>query len=157
MSDDLISVVDFAREHGARKQTIFEIVKLLGMEPGKRSSSANRGQVTSYLNVEDGRRIAEYLKSKSMPNDDGESDTLGDEQSRCVFYLLLLEPDHDPGRFKVGIADIFLSGYASIVVPPHAQGSQDLAVQMIVGKDRNRLRRRRVREGADRGLSHTVD
>jgi len=24
-----------------------------------------------------------------------------------VFYLLLLEPDHDPGRFKVGIADNF--------------------------------------------------
>jgi hypothetical protein len=105
MDDDLISVVDFAREHGALKQSVFKIVKRLGIEPEKRRSSGNRGQLISYLTVDDGRRILEYLQSK-IPEDAGEREhTIADEQSRCVFYLLLLEPDHDPGRFKVGIAD----------------------------------------------------
>ena len=32
------------------------------------------------------------------------SEGLRTEDSRGVFYLLLLEPEHDPGRFKVGFA-----------------------------------------------------
>jgi hypothetical protein len=106
LDDDLISVLDFAREHRTRKQSVFKIVKRLGIEPEKRRSSGNRGQLISYLTVEDGRRVLEYLQSKVLGDAaDREIQTITDEQIRCVFYLLLLEPNHDPGRFKVGIAD----------------------------------------------------
>jgi hypothetical protein len=105
MSDDLISVVDFAREHGTRKQSVFKIVTRLGIKPEKRRSSGNRGQLISYLTAEDSSRIRDYLRSKVTADvADREMQTTTDEQG-CVFYLLLLEPDHDPGRFKVGIAD----------------------------------------------------
>lgn len=84
------SSLDFAREHGALKQTVFEIAKRLGIEPEKRRSSNHRGQSISYINAEDGRRILEHLKSKSA---DGAADTIQSEQVRCVFCLLLLEPE----------------------------------------------------------------
>ena len=38
MDDDLISVRDIAAQHGKRKQTVFKIIKRLGIETTKQRS-----------------------------------------------------------------------------------------------------------------------
>lgn len=103
LPDELISVVDLAREHGKRKQRIFKIVKRLGIEPQKARSTSNGGQLISYITREEARRVLGQMVS-DYPQ--GEASTLAETHfsDQGVFYLLLLEPEHDPGRFKVGFA-----------------------------------------------------
>ncbi len=48
MSEDLISVIDVANHHGKRKQTIFKILKRLGIEARKIRGS-NHGQFLSFV------------------------------------------------------------------------------------------------------------
>jgi hypothetical protein len=51
MTDSLISVKDFAGENALLKQTVFKVIKRLGIKPEKsRGGSQNRGQTISYLN-----------------------------------------------------------------------------------------------------------
>jgi hypothetical protein len=108
MPDDLISVIDLANQCGKRKQTIFKVLKRLGIEPKKLPRTSHRGQAVSYISGEEARLVLNHGLSKSLveePNDENSGlphDALLDEQG--VFYLLVLEPDHDPGRFKVGFA-----------------------------------------------------
>jgi len=104
MSEDLISVIDVASDLGQRKQQIFKVMKRLGIERKLQRSSARHGQSIAYITRDDFLRVKQELQpvinfnnlDKSIPNL-----SLGEEG---VFYLLLLEPDHDPGRFKVGFA-----------------------------------------------------
>jgi len=104
MSDDLISVIDFARQQGAHKQSIFKILRRLGVEPTKRSGTNNRGQLVSYITKEDADLVSANLRPAKS------SDLVANEESnrlleeRGVFYLICLEPKSDPGRFKVGFA-----------------------------------------------------
>lgn len=106
MSEDLISVTDFAHQLGKRKQTVFKVLKRLGIETQKHRSSNHRGQSISYITLEESRLVAAELLSAAPPvesNNEADgalSEALLDEQG--VFYLLVLEPNHDPGRFKVG-------------------------------------------------------
>lgn len=108
MPDDLIAVVDLASQYGKRKQTLFKIVKRLGIVPHKKSSATSRGAHLSYISAADAQRVINQLQSgRAASNGSGTSSTrtqqsLGTEDG--VFYLLQLEPDHDPGRFKVGFA-----------------------------------------------------
>ena len=44
MSDELISVIDIARIHGKRKQSIFKLLKRLGVEQVKATGENARGQ-----------------------------------------------------------------------------------------------------------------
>jgi len=103
MTENLISVIDLASQHGIRKQTIFKILKRLGIETKKRAgdTKTNRGQAIAYITNEDAQSLAGEIHSKRTSKD-STSDFVLAEQG--VFYLLLLEPDHDPGRFKVGFA-----------------------------------------------------
>jgi hypothetical protein len=108
MADDLISVIDLANQYGKRKQSIFKILKRLGIEVTKRQGANNRGQVIAYITADEARLVAADLTSGSSATA-FESETEGSipeallaEQG--VFYLLQLEPDHDPGHFKVGFA-----------------------------------------------------
>ena len=50
MAEDLISVSDVARRCGKRRQTVFKVLKRLGVEAEKRRSSERHGQVSSYIN-----------------------------------------------------------------------------------------------------------
>src|SRR2546423_816181 len=106
MSEDMISVIDVANHHGKRKPTIFKVLKRLGIEPTKIRSAANGGQLISYITRDDFHRVGEELQpvgnTKDLaPNIDSTAlDIVFTEEG--VFYLLLLEPKHDPGRFKVG-------------------------------------------------------
>jgi hypothetical protein len=108
MPESTISVIDLVAQHGMRKQTVFKVLARLGIETVKRpgNSKTNRGQVIAYISGDDARRFAEEIRSMAAANrssaeEDG-PETVMAEQG--VFYLLQLEPDHDPGRFKVGFA-----------------------------------------------------
>ena len=108
MSEDLISVIDVARQTGRRKASIFKVLKRLSIEPTKMRSSASRGQLISYINIEEFHRVLSEMESPV--NLDIEVDERNESVPEILlteqgfFYLLMLEPNHDPGRFKVGFA-----------------------------------------------------
>jgi len=99
---------DVLHQYGMRKQTVFKVLAGLGINTVKRpgNSKTNRGQVIAYISSDDAQRFAEEIRliagGNRNPGDDGGSDIAIAEQG--FFYLLQLEPDHDPGRFKVGFA-----------------------------------------------------
>ena len=107
ISEDSVSVTDLAVQLGKRKQTVFKVIRRLSIEPIKRRSAGRRGQLGSYVTAQESRLIAAELRSLALPSrTDGTLTTppqyLPDDQG--VFYLLQLEPEHDPGRIKVGFA-----------------------------------------------------
>ncbi len=104
MSDELISVIDLAGQYGKRKQTIFKVLRRLGIETKKLRSANNRGQVIAYITNDESHLVLSDLRSEGLEQEFSSSfpDALLAEQG--VFYLLVLEPDHDSGRFKVGFA-----------------------------------------------------
>ena len=107
MSDDLISVIDLAAHHGFFKQTVFKVLKRLGIEPTKRPGANSRGQVIAYITQEEARLVVEEFRARSSSSSqDQDSSSIPEAvlQERGVFYLLSLEPQSDPGRFKVGFA-----------------------------------------------------
>ena len=53
MSEELISVIDVANHHGKRKQTIFKILRRLGIE-ARKIRGANHGQ---FLSIHHAGRI----------------------------------------------------------------------------------------------------
>jgi len=107
MSEDLISVIDVANHHGKKKQTIFKILRRLGIE-ARKIRGAKHGQFLSYITQDEFRLVSNELlsygdKDASERNqDDAVTEAALAEQG--VFYLVQLEPDHDPMRFKVGFA-----------------------------------------------------
>ena len=100
MNNELISVIDIAKSIGKQKAYVFKVMKRLGIETVKEKSSHARGQKIAYLTTSDYDRVKEYLVGKE---DDSDVSTI---QSNIggVFYLIQLEPEHDPGRFKLGFA-----------------------------------------------------
>jgi hypothetical protein len=108
MLDDGISVIDVAAQLGARKQYIFKILRRLGIEPSRSRSQTNRGQRISYITSDEFGRVRAELESRRPAGATRSAATeAGFTQPAVetgVFYLLLLEPEHDPCRFKVGFA-----------------------------------------------------
>lgn len=99
MAKELIPVVDIASNLGKRKQHIFKVLKRLGIESTKRKAG-NHGQKMAFVTVEEYEQVKEAMASIG---DDSDS-LLVQPESSGVFYLIQLEPEHDPGRFKVGFA-----------------------------------------------------
>ena len=108
MRDTLISVIDLAAQHGLLKQTIFKVLKRLGIEPTKQPGANSRGQVVSYITQEEARTVIEAIQSgrHSGASQDQDCSSVAEVvlEERGVFYLLSLEPELDAGRFKVGFA-----------------------------------------------------
>ena len=103
MNDELISIVQVAKELGRNKQFIFKLVNRFGIGKTMQKSSLSRGQKIAYIPKSGLKAIKEYLATSdeaniSSPEVGFESTTAG------VFYLIQLEPDHDSGRFKLGFA-----------------------------------------------------
>lgn len=110
MAENLISVKEFAEQHGLRRQTVFKVIKRLGIEQAKsRGGEANRGQTISYISEHDGRLVLEAIASNSKPQNGNKNEKFEATDAYLydigVFYLLCLEPEHDPNRFKVGFAN----------------------------------------------------
>ena len=110
MTENLISVKEFAESNGLLKPTVFKVLKRLDIETIKsRGGSQNHGQTIAYITEHDARMVLEALASSRNSQDEQEGDATEFPDAALydigVFYLLRLEPEHDPSRFKVGFAN----------------------------------------------------
>ena len=96
MSQELISVIDAARQIGKAKQGVFKILKRLGIETQKLRGSDAHGQLISYITQEEFQILLSAISISSDTISDGSESP---EVDSGVFYLIQLEPEHDPGRF----------------------------------------------------------
>ncbi len=105
MNNELISVIDAAKQLKKYKQTLFKIIRKLKITPTKQKHSEHRGQTITYITQEEFGRIAEYFSIKQDSNNSTDiQPSIQDNSDAGVFYLIQLEPTHDPRRFKVGFA-----------------------------------------------------
>ena len=107
MSEEMISVIDAATELGKRKQTLFKVMKRLGITGSKRRDPSKGNQVILFISRTELDRIRSDLRVANCGKEQDEDDVedvgfYSAEQG--VFYLIQLEPTHDPLRFKVGFA-----------------------------------------------------
>ncbi|HEY3131175.1 MAG TPA: hypothetical protein VGL91_17090 [Acidobacteriota bacterium] len=101
-----IAIVDLADDLQVRKQRIFKILPRLGIRPTQRREASRGNQNVATVSQAEAIAIrAEIEKSAGRPSDNSSlsaataafySDDVG------FFYLIQLEPEHDPGRFKLG-------------------------------------------------------
>ncbi len=102
MEKELISVIDAAAQLGIPyKQTLFKIIKRLGISTVKQRSSGHRNQLISYITPDDLDLVKQHL---SQGKAEVREASPVQQIDQGVFYLIQLEPEHDPGRFKVGFA-----------------------------------------------------
>jgi len=102
-----IAIVDLADDLQVRKQRIFKVLRRLGIRPTQRREPSRGNQNVATVSPSEALAIrAEIAKPSEPPGAQGGSprgasavfysDDVG------FFYLIQLEPEHDPGRFKVG-------------------------------------------------------
>lgn len=101
MTENLIAVKALAEKHGVRRQTIFKIIKRLGIEQSRsRGGNESRGLIISYISEVDVRLVSEALLPNSTSRRDEEVGEIESAEASLydvgVFYLLCLEPEHDP-------------------------------------------------------------
>ncbi len=103
-SGDDVAVVELADDIQVRKQTIFKVMKRLGICDSKRRESGRGGQMISVISRADADAIRDELRRTTSANRD--VNLIGDaryfNEDSGVFYVVQLEPEYDPGRFKVG-------------------------------------------------------
>ncbi len=104
MNDNIISVIDAANKLGTRKQQLFKIIKRLGIATTKQKNSAHKGQAISYISNTDFDHIVNNFGQTGEDTESSSVATTSGQLDHGVFYLIQLEPDHDPGRFKLGFA-----------------------------------------------------
>jgi hypothetical protein len=100
--DERIAIVDLADELQVRKQRLFKLLGRLGIQPTQRRDSERRGQNVAVISAADAAALRKELARLSSADSPGgvESPVFLDDVG--FFYLIRLEPNHDPGRFKVG-------------------------------------------------------
>lgn len=104
MNDDVISVIDAAQAVGYRTRSVHRILRRLGIATSKEHSTNHNGQAIAYISLADFQLLQTEVARRRTTNVDSDidGDTLGIDNG--VFYVIQLEPEHDPGRFKVGFA-----------------------------------------------------
>lgn len=106
-TQERIAIVDLADDLQVRKQRIFKILLRLGIRPTQRRD-ANRGnQNVATVNPSEAAAIRAEIERSSDASGTGNSPSSGGTAAFTsddvgFFYMIQLEPDHDPGRFKVG-------------------------------------------------------
>jgi hypothetical protein len=108
MDDKHISVRDVADQHGKRKQTVFKVLKRLGIGTVKHRNESSRNQLIAYIDIRELKRVSDALTAIEERNYDG-SNRPNCEESQFSpeigeFYVIQLEPQLDAGRFEVGFA-----------------------------------------------------
>lgn len=107
-NDEPISVVDLANQVGKRKQSIFKILARLHIQTTKKRGLDSRGQLIAYITPQEAQLVIAELKSRTEAEKNNTIAHVADisvsDVDLGVFYLIALEPQHDPGRFKVGFA-----------------------------------------------------
>jgi hypothetical protein len=106
MNENWISVIDVATQHGKRKSTIFKVLKRLGIEARKLRNATGKNQMASYISRDDFQRVSVALISMTRRTDAEEEEEANGfvTAEEGFFYLVQLEPEFDPSRFKVGFA-----------------------------------------------------
>jgi hypothetical protein len=106
-TQERIAIVDLADDMQVRKQRIFKILKRLNIRPTQRREQSRGNQNVATVSAADAAAIrAEILKSSGSPVvgnsslNGGAAVFYSDDVG--FFYVIQLEPAHDPGRFKVG-------------------------------------------------------
>ncbi len=103
MDDNLISVRDVAAACRRRKQTVFKVLKRLGIQTTKQRCVSGKNQLAAYITRDEFQLVqAELLATRDEAEPVPDGAEIASQQG--VFYLLQLEPICDPGRFKVGFA-----------------------------------------------------
>jgi hypothetical protein len=102
MTEQLIQVSDIAKKTGKHKSAIFKVINKLKISTQKISGDDSRGQLASYVTESDSQSIIEYIGRNG--NFVSEEKSEFNENQVGYFYLIQLEPNHDPLRFKVGFA-----------------------------------------------------
>lgn len=105
INDDRISVIEAAREVGHGKQAVFKVLNRPDIETLKERSADHRGQALAYISLDDVQLLQSEVASRQRSATDDsefEGDSFGLDCG--VFYLIQLEPERDPGPFKVGFA-----------------------------------------------------
>ncbi|MGA9539122.1 MAG: hypothetical protein WBR24_24740 [Desulfobacterales bacterium] len=103
MNEQIISVIDAANKLGMRKQHLFKIMKRLGIASTKQKHPAHRGLAIAYIsNTDFDLIINDYCNTGK--DDESFIATTSASIEHGGFYLIQLEPNHDPGRFKLGFA-----------------------------------------------------
>ena len=99
---DLIAVAELADELGTYRSTIFKLVKRLGIQPVKRRDIERGGRQIALVTPSEASAIREEFAARRRFGTDvsGDGEALTADEGK--FYLIQLEPEHDPGRFKVG-------------------------------------------------------
>ena len=100
MNQRLVSIKAIARDHGKNDRSLRKLVKRLRIDVIKERAEDSRGQLVSHIRESDYEELKRYLDDLKSYNDDGPTDDSSGVSD--VFYLVLLEPEYDPGRFKVG-------------------------------------------------------
>ncbi len=91
-----ISVIDAANKLGVSKGALFRILKRYEVETFKLKSAENHGQKVAHITIED----FEYLKENYVNPKALDSET--SIECEGLFYLIQLEPELAPNRFKLG-------------------------------------------------------
>jgi hypothetical protein len=107
MVEERIAIIDLADELQVRKQRIFKILPRLGIRPTRRREQSRGNQNVATIGVQEAAVIRnELLKNAEAPsreiNATLNNSGVGFPDDIGVFYLMQLEPNHDPGRFKAG-------------------------------------------------------
>jgi hypothetical protein len=95
-------VAELADELGTYRATIFKITKRLGIQPVKRRDAARGGQQIALVTAAEASAIREEFSTGRRTSDQASGDVAPLAADEGMFYLIQLEPEHDPGRFKVG-------------------------------------------------------
>lgn len=100
MSDELISVTEIAKTHSRHRSVLHKIIRRLGIETRRLRSEEARGQEAIYITV------ADYTLLKAEIEYEPHGDLTEEETAewRGFLYIVQLEPQLDPGRFKIGFA-----------------------------------------------------
>ncbi len=79
------------------------MIQRLGISTTKQRNSDHRNQLIAYIKKADLELIVREGSPKPS-REDGSEVTSSWQAEHGVFYLIQLEPEHDPGRFKAGFA-----------------------------------------------------
>jgi hypothetical protein len=101
-STKIIALAELADELGIYKQTVFKIAKRLGIQPVKRRDPTRGNQLIALVSEIDAAAIRDAFAQGRRSGAQDNSDVLELAPDEGWFYLIQLEPQHDPGRFKVG-------------------------------------------------------
>jgi len=97
-----VAVADLADELGTYRATIFKIAKRLDIQPVKRREPTRGNQLIALVTEADAAAIRAAFTEGRRAGVQGASDIEEFAPDEGMFYLIQLEPEHDPGRFKVG-------------------------------------------------------